>query len=506
MRRPWSAYRDWLILIKCDPVIWQQAVDPWLGVDNEHAQQLAQIPLETLAKTCKERCQRSRKWSKISVIAYRKRIMKLILENIGLLKHAEITLHKLCVIAGENDNGKSTIGKIVFCIVKAISKYKEDLQESKEFLVSEKIDAIYFLLREGFHAAAPEFFDALKSIRFSSGKYKTATSDPLKIIDTIIVKFFDLDYFQFESKKKVRELRAEIQRILDEPEDINQSIKNAFTKVFASEFDSSLLLQGAVEGSIQLIENNIQLIHLRVSQKGVTLLGEVEPIFLSDATFIESPLILNNHDILLRSQTLLDMDQRSRRLGVPYTTLHTKDLFNKLRTPALPFDLFTESKSQILVDEIQRIIDGAVIYDKGERDFVFRRGAESVSIKNTASGIKVFGLLQILIANDFVSNNTILIFDEPENHLHPKWQLKLAQALLMLVEKGVYVLVSSHSPYMIEALKRGVDRAGLTGHACFYLAENKSITDKDRLSEVFEVLVEPFEEFRQMDAENLKDE
>ena len=69
--------------------------------------------------------------------------MKLILENIGMLQHAEITLHKLCVIAGENDNGKSTVGKIVFCLVKAINRYREDLQESKEFWVEEKKEDPY---------------------------------------------------------------------------------------------------------------------------------------------------------------------------------------------------------------------------------------------------------------------------------------------------------------------------------------------------------------------------
>jgi predicted ATPase len=39
--------------------------------------------------------------------------MELILENIEQLKHTEITLHKLSVIAGENDSSKSTVGKIV---------------------------------------------------------------------------------------------------------------------------------------------------------------------------------------------------------------------------------------------------------------------------------------------------------------------------------------------------------------------------------------------------------
>lgn len=431
--------------------------------------------------------------------------MKLTLENIGMLKHAEITLHRLCVIAGENDNGKSTVGKIVFCIVKAINRYKEDLQESKEFALREKTDNIYMLLRRSVQSAEVEGMDMLRSLR-SIAKSGVELSEQIDVIDRAIVSVTGRNDVDFDLVSEVRHLRSEIDHILNQPENINQSIENAFNKVFASEFDASLLLHGAAEGSIQLADNNIPLIHLSVTPNGVYLKGEVEPIALKEATFIDSPLILNNHDLLARSQTLLDIDQRrSGRVGLPYTTLHTKDLFNKLCTPVLPFDLFTETHADLLAD-IQALVNGEVAYDKNERDFVFRRHGEVVSIKNTASGIKVFGLLQILVANDFVAKNTILIFDEPENHLHPKWQLKLAEVLLKLVEKGVYVLVSSHNPYLIEALKRGIDRAEFTRQSRFAFAKNQRITDQDRLSEIFEVLAEPFEQFRQMDAEDLRDE
>ena len=431
--------------------------------------------------------------------------MKLILENIGLLQHAEITLHKLCVIAGENDNGKSTVGKIVFCIVKAINRYKEDLQESKEFLVGEKTEEIYFRLRDALRPTGPEVLNVLRSLRMSP-THRMSLPEQMYMLDETIQRVFGLTEFEPEVKQRIQTLRDEFKAILEEPENINQSIENAFNKVFASEFDSSLLLQGASEGRIQLLENDLTLIELKVTDGGVRLISEVEPIALKDATFIDTPLILNNHDLLARSQTLLDMDQRrSGRLGLPFTTLHTKDLFDKLRTPVLPFDAFELEKADFF-DEIQDIIDGEITYERRDREFVFRRRGESVSIKNTASGIKVFGLLQILIGNEFVAKNTVLIFDEPENHLHPKWQLKLAQMLVKLVEKGVYVLVSSHSPYMIEALKRGVDREDLTHHARFCLAKNRNIEDKDSLSEIFEVLAEPFETFRQMDAEDLRDE
>jgi predicted ATPase len=431
--------------------------------------------------------------------------MKLILKNIGLLKHADITLHKLCVIAGENDNGKSTVGKIVFCIVKAINRYKEDLQESKEFWAGEKVEEIYFRLRDALRPTGPEVLNVLRSLRMAP-THRMSLSEQMAMLDETIQRVFAMAEFEPEVKQKIQALRAEFQAILEEPENIKQSIENALNKVFASEFDSSLLLQGATEGRIQLFENDLTLIDLKVTGNGVRLISEVEPIALKDATFIDTPLILNNHDLLARSRTLLDMDQRRvNRLGIPFTTLHTKDLFDKLCTPVLPFDAFEQDKADFF-EEIQDIIDGEIAYERRDRDFVFRRRGESVSIKNTASGIKVFGLLQILIGNEFVGKNTVLIFDEPENHLHPKWQLKLAQLLVKLVDKGVYVLVSSHSPYLIEALKRWVDRDGLTDHARFCLAKQRTITDQDSLSEIFEVLSEPFETFRQMDAEDLRDE
>ena len=431
--------------------------------------------------------------------------MKLILENIGMLQHAEITLHKLCVIAGENDNGKSTVGKIVFCLVKAINRYREDLQESKEFWVEEKKEEIYFRLRDALRPTGPEVLDVLRGLRMSSRQRLTA-EEQLAAIDESIQRVLAFADFSPEEKQEVLALRDDIQATLDQPENIKQSIEKALNKVFVSEFDASLLLQGATQGRIQLMENDLTLMDIVVTNGDVRLADEVEPMALKDATFIDSPLILNNHDVLARSQTLLDMDQRrSSRLGQPYTTLHTKDLFDKLRTPVLPFDLFGKDKAD-LAHEIQNIIDGEIAYDRNDRDFVFRRRGASVSIKNTASGIKVFGLLQILVTNEFVAKNTVLIFDEPENHLHPKWQLKLAQLLLKLVENGVYVLVSSHSPDLIEALKRGVDRAGLADQARFALAQNQCITDADRLSDIFSVLAEPFEVFRKMDAEDLRDE
>lgn len=438
--------------------------------------------------------------------------MKLYLNNIGMLEEAEVTLKPLSIIAGENDNGKSTVGKIVFCLVKAINRYKEDLNESREYRVSEKFKELLFLLvmaAEDQGAKLPR--ELIEQIGSLNNFVKKITTNPSADINNalnikeIVHNLFDgID--DNEHKDKAIKILFDINEIIASPENKIEAIKNAFNKVFASEFDASLLLQGADRGSIKLVKDDGVLVHLEVDRDNtVKLVGDVSLITLKDATFIDTPLIFNYHDLLLRSRTLLDIEERTpNRLGIPYTTLHTKDLFDKLIEPTLD-ELLSES-DKTLLNEIEAEMEGKITYSKESKDFLFERDKQSISIKNTASGIKTFGLLHKLVANKFATKDTVIIFDEPENHLHPKWQLKLAQLLVELAKNKIYVMVSSHSPYMIEALKRYAELADLDEQTAFYLAEERRIENKDRLSDIFAVLAEPFEIFRQMDAEILKGE
>lgn len=429
-----------------------------------------------------------------------------------MLEEAEVTLKPLSIIAGENDNGKSTVGKIVFCLVKAINRYKEDLNESREYRVSEKFKELLFLLvmaAEDQGAKLPR--ELIEQIGSLNNFVKKITTNPSADINNalnikeIVHNLFDgID--DNEHKDKAIKILFDINEIIASPENKIEAIKNAFNKVFASEFDASLLLQGTDRGSIKLVKDDGVLVHLEVDRDNtVKLVGDVSSITLKDATFIDTPLIFNYHDLLLRSRTLLDIEERTpNRLGIPYTTLHTKDLFDKLIEPTLD-ELLSES-DKTLLNEIEAEMEGKITYSKESKDFLFERDKQSISIKNTASGIKTFGLLHKLIANKFATKDTVIIFDEPENHLHPKWQLKLAQLLVELAKNKIYVMVSSHSPYMIEALKRYAELADLDEQTAFYLAEERRIENKDRLSDIFAVLAEPFEIFRQMDAEILKGE
>ena len=73
--------------------------------------------------------------------------MNIKIENVGIIKHADVKLNGLTVIAGENDSGKSTVGKLIFSIVKAVNQYEQILNEDKRDKVKRMIEDIYVLMR-----------------------------------------------------------------------------------------------------------------------------------------------------------------------------------------------------------------------------------------------------------------------------------------------------------------------------------------------------------------------
>jgi predicted ATPase len=46
----------------------------------------------------------------------------------------------------------------------------------------------------------------------------------------------------------------------------------------------------------------------------------------------------------------------------------------------------------------------------------------------------------------------LLVIDEPEMNLHPEAQAKMIEFLAMLVNAGLRVLITTHSPYMVDHL------------------------------------------------------
>ena len=79
---------------------------------------------------------------------------------------------------------------------------------------------------------------------------------------------------------------------------------------------------------------------------------------------------------------------------------------------------------------------------------------EPLPMNNTANGLKQIGIICLLLKNRKLVKDSILIMDEPEIHLHPEWQMKLAEIIVILAkELNITSYINSHSPQFIEAIE-----------------------------------------------------
>ena len=272
----------------------------------------------------------------------------------------------------------------------------------------------------------------------------------------------------------------------------NNNINNNFYKYFDGDMsEDGKIIVSDDKISINIsIKDNISKINGVDSDTCFVVVENTNPNII----MIETPLIWNMMELF----TKLPMIEDAMSLDLVYPKI-MKDLHWNLSLKRIK----TNTDTIDISNDIKSIIQGEFI-NNNESSFYFKKDDKNISLINTATGIKYFGILQILSKNNYLFENQILILDEPEVHLHPKWQLKLAQLIIKLVKNGVKVLVNSHSPYMIEALQRYSEQKKLENISNYYFAEDGVISEDNKaLSKIFAKLSEPFEEFDKMDSESL---
>jgi len=137
-----------------------------------------------------------------------------------------------------------------------------------------------------------------------------------------------------------------------------------------------------------------------------------------------------------------------------------------IQYPFTQFDIYSKLNGSVpgrgerlddLQERIKKIVGGRIVFENNSP--MFQRGDELYPIFSTATGIQSFGFLQRFMELGLAESERILILDEPEVHLHPKWQIDYAELIVdMVADYGLKVLVTTHNPYMSKALKLFSDR------------------------------------------------
>ncbi|WP_438036559.1 AAA family ATPase [Sorangium sp. So ce204] len=126
-----------------------------------------------------------------------------------------------------------------------------------------------------------------------------------------------------------------------------------------------------------------------------------------------------------------------------------------LTTPAFHFiDMLAlglkEKRSQTFAEEaelLERALSGQVelIAGQGVNEFRYKPEGGGVSLPMSLSSSLVTELAPLVLVLRHLSSFPLLVLEEPEAHLHPALQRRLAQVIVRLVRKGLYVWITTHS-------------------------------------------------------------
>ncbi|MFO4650248.1 AAA family ATPase [Vibrio cholerae] len=123
---------------------------------------------------------------------------------------------------------------------------------------------------------------------------------------------------------------------------------------------------------------------------------------------------------------------------------------------------------------------------KGFRTYLYRKDNE-IALANASSG-ELMIISMLVHISSYIDHDTIILIDEPENSLHPRWQRAYIDMILdvfYLFQPKIYV--ASHSPHIIP-LDGDLYKIFTPRNGVMVEVDEKASNNEELLSEVFGVI------------------
>ncbi|MDK8323170.1 MAG: AAA family ATPase [Campylobacter ureolyticus] len=424
--------------------------------------------------------------------------MKLSLKNIGKLKNAEIEINGITIIAGENDTGKSTISKSLYSIFNAFYEIDKTMEEEKEREIRHQIFRLKRLLEnDGFNDFVDGYLARNRHIagevqvqkitkqicdEFRKNNQQISHETILHILSENglkIISYKDKNPNAAEQRFLVNSIIKLIN--IDEYKHMQRIIQRQFDNEFYGQVNNLYLDN---QGEIALCIKN-RYINLKSFNNQIKI-NKYDNIEINiRVPYIDNGLVLENleyHDIFINNN-------------------HSENLSLMLRnneSASAIKEIITEKRLDKILNKLNDIVPGKLVKTR-EYEYAYEKDNVKFRLQNISAGLKIFIILKTLIQKECIEDGGTIIFDEPEVHLHPKFQLKLAETLVLLQKEfNLHMLISTHSPYFLKAIEVYSNEHKNSDKCKYYLAKNMKdrpiaeiIDVTDKIYEIYKVLAEP---------------
>ena len=417
-------------------------------------------------------------------------LMNLTVSKFRAINKADIKLNGITVVTGENGCGKTTLSRLLYVTIKTSRNFDEIVRRDLNRRLREILRALTDLMQDFARIERISSPDnskeySIRRVSYRSLLIKNDDDSDLSQYEEKIYSYINTiqdginDYLSEKTapnakrsrqpliEKRLQRIQQILQTLLND-DNPNKGEKGKMDDVFSLLDKLKISIHQSFAAAMRTLEsrNNNVFISELYRHFGDDLKKQFNIIeFGVPITDWEHQKLLMTHGI----QDCVYIDTPMAIMSDSYTdNEYWEDLISVLQAPALAFPLDRQ------LNLVNKIISGEVSYssDTIDDDFIYKRNDGAVfNLNDCATGIKSFGILQILLNNGRLNKNTILIIDKPEAHLHPQWIVEYARLIVLLNKQlGVKFFIASHNPDMVSAIKYIAQKEKVADSLNFYLA------------------------------------
>lgn len=423
--------------------------------------------------------------------------MKIAVRNLGVIKEAEIDLKPLTIFIGPNNAGKTWLAYVLSGI---LGQY--GWGRYARAYIDEAIQEIYPSLNAATQQVLDEGNAKIDLVQFAEEHGEIYFNNVARLANRWMQEYMDTERVSFEHLEVNISLgetkRRFLKRILDYFEERNLSVGRVQRKPLLNLLKETgkreLYIYTSTEGSIAeklppraikeaLVSSTFHTIHYG--------LYHAVNIFVTERTaFTAFPIFQ-----LIGKQPSVEQALLVRRLTEPVSFF--RDMIAIAFQSSMSQRQREAKNNTAIGDYIQlaqllekKILGGKVDFSTPEpdpqREILFQP-TENVSMELTIASSMVKGLASLVLYLRYLAQpGEWLVIDEPEMNLHPEAQAALTEFLAVLINAGLHVLITTHSPYIVDHLTNLMKAAESADPEAiqdkFYLQSKEAFLSRDNVS------------------------
>ena len=468
------------------------------------------------------------------------------INNIGIIKRADVKVDGLTIISGTNNSGKTTVGKALYSVVSATEdlskkkqldmaeavynrirtitesypalmrfyenvRWRDDFQEESE---SDLVERIYYIGRVSYRGQESlnyyidllrEFYQAVKNNTFLSlalediNNVEKLSEESLEVINTEWIECKESVVKQCESALSF------ISSIPSTEEFAFRMIDSTLREEFSGQVQSMTVTnQVEDKSSLRLYdEGGKEYFNIYLDNHSVDAETSVfNEGYFKKGYFVDDPYIIE--DSMRRTPSLMNRNRigmsYTESTVVPHRIKMNRWLKRNIREErGISESLYKDKQIADVMEKINSIVPGNILGDTYVND------GRKIKVSNLATGSKVFSIIKNILGKGNIDEESLLVLDEPESHLHPKWINALAEVLVLLVKEcNITVLLTTHSPNFLLAIDALMRKYHICEKCHFYqtqqIESDFRVEYIEKTDELDELYIEYARAFSKMNA------